>query len=121
MCLELSANIPSSTDMNENLSERFGRGRGIRDSHMPRSLNPRTPVTLNLRIREYARTADHGTDPSHWTGFRETPPSSEVFDEGRIQHGTTLELIENTVVGPYVSREEYLVRTFRSKFLLFGS
>lgn len=113
MCLDAPADLSSSTDMNENLSERFGRGRAIRDSHMPRSIITRPSVTLNLSIREYAR--NHPTDLHHWTGFREIPSSSEVFDEGRVQHGTTLELTENTVVGPYVSKEEYLVRTFRSK------
>lgn len=100
--------------MNENLNEKFGRGKAIRHSHMPRSVITKPSVTLNLGIREYVKTADQATDPSHWTGFREIPPSSEVFDEGRTQHGTTLELIGNTVVGPYVSKEEYLVRTFQS-------
>lgn len=93
--------------MNENLSERFGRGKArgeytFRDS-MPRS----PPMTLNRRIREYA-IAGQPTDPSHWTGFREVPSPSEVFDEGRMEHSTTIEIARNTVVGPYISKEDYL-------------
>ena len=94
--------------MNEHLVERFGRGKAVRDSRMPRTSTTTATMTLNLSIREYARTADQPADPSHWTGFREIPSSSEVFDAGRIQHGETLELTGNTVVGPYASTEEYL-------------
>ncbi len=99
--------------MNENLNERFGRGKAIRDSHMPRALSARPLMTLNLSIREYAKTANQPTDQSHWTGLREIPSPSEVFDEGRKEHDTTLELTENTVVGPYVSKEEYLESHYR--------
>ena len=99
--------------MNENMNERFGRGKAIRDFHMPHAVIARPSVTLNLSIREYAKTTDQPADLSHWTGFREIPSSSEVFDEGRTEHGTTLELTENTVVGPYTSKEEYLESHYR--------
>ena len=99
--------------MNENLNERFGRGKAIRNSYTPRALTARPSVTLNLSIREYAKIAGQPADVSHWTGFREIPSPSEVFDEGRTQHGTTLELTENTVVGPYISKEEYLEAHYR--------
>lgn len=80
---------------------------------MPHAVITAKPsMTLNLRIREYARGDDHG-DQTHWTGFREVPSPSEVFDEGRTDHGTTLELTENTVVGPYLSREDYLEIHYR--------
>lgn len=95
--------------MNENLNERFGRGKAIRDSQMPRALTARPSVTLNLSIREYARAADQPpADLSQWAGFREVPSPSEVFDQGRTEHGTMLQVTENTVVGPYISKEEYL-------------
>ena len=94
--------------MNENLVEKFGRGKAIRDSRTPRTRTPTANMTLNLSIREYARAADQPVDPTHWTGFPEIPSSNEVFDAGRIQHGETLELTGNTVVGPYASTEEYL-------------
>lgn len=84
--------------MNENLNERFGRGKAIRNSHVPHALTARPSMTLNLSIREYAKIARQPADLSHWTGWREIPFSSEVFDEGRTQHGTMLELTENTVV-----------------------
>lgn len=100
------------SDMNENLNERFGRGKAIRDSHMPRSLTAR-PVILNLSIREYAKTASQPADLSHWIGLREIPSPDEVFDEGRTEHSTTLELTENTVVGPYISKEDYLESHYR--------
>lgn len=93
--------------MNENLVERFGRGKAIRESRLPHTSTSTATMTLNLSIREYART-DQPADPSHWTGFREIPSSNEVFDAGRIQHGETLELTGNIVVGPYASTEEYL-------------
>lgn len=99
--------------MNENLNERFGRGKAIRDSRVPRALTARPSTTLNLSIREYAKTAGQPADPSHWTGFREIPSPSEVFDEGRTEHGTTLELTENSVVGPYISKEDYLETHYR--------
>lgn len=70
-------------------------------------------MTLNLTIREYAKTAGQPADLSHWTSFCEIPSSSEIFDEGRTEHGTTLELTENTVVGPYISKEEYLETHYR--------
>ena len=100
-------------NMNENLSERFGRGKAIRDSSMPRPLAERPFVTLNLSIREYAKAAGQSADLSHWTAFREIPSSKEVFDAGRMEHGTALELTENTVVGPYISKEEYLETHYR--------
>ena len=86
--------------MNENLKERFSRGKS--------TLTARSPVTLNLSIREYAKTTDQLGDQSHWTGFREIPSPSEVFDKGRTEHSTALVLAENTVVGPYESKEAYL-------------
>lgn len=95
--------------MNENLTERFGRGKAIRESQMPRAHTARPSTTLNLSIREYAKTADQPpADLSHWTGFREIPSPNEVFDQGRTEHGTELELTPNTVVGPYISKEDYL-------------
>ena len=111
--LEAPANRGPMSDMNENLNERFGRGKAIRDSHMPRSLTARPSVTLNLSIREYAKTASQPADLSHWLGFREIPSPNEVFDKGRTEHSTTLELTENTVVGPYISKEEYLESHYR--------
>ena len=89
--------------MNENLNERFGRGKAIRNSHVPRVRTARPSMTLNLSIREYAKIAGQPADLSHWTAWREIPFSSEVFDEGRTEHGTTLELTENTVVS-YIFR-----------------
>ena len=94
--------------MNEDLSGRFGRGKAIRTSHMPPADTAKPSVILNLSIREYAKIAGQPADPSHWTGFREIPSPSEVFDEGRKDHGTTVEINPNTVVGPYFSKEEYL-------------
>ena len=110
--LETPANRGPMSDMNENLNERFGRGKAIRDSLMPRPLTAR-PVTLNLSIREYAKTACQPADISHWIGLREIPSPNEVFEEGRTEHSTTLELTENTVVGPYVSKEDYLESHYR--------
>ena len=104
----MTANPESTSDMNENINERFGRGKAIRDSHTPSASTAKPYVTLNLNIREYATAADEPAEPFHWTGFREIPSPMEVFDEGRTEHGTTLELTENTVVGPYTSKEEYL-------------
>lgn len=112
-CLEAPANLVPTPDMNENLNERFGRGKAIRDSHMPRALTAKTPVTLNLSIREYAKTADQPTNLSLWTSFREIPSPSEVFDEGRKDHGTTVEIPQNTVIGPYISKEDYLESHYR--------
>ena len=99
--------------MNENLIERLGRGTAIRDSHVPQTATASLPLTLNMSIRKYAETADQLADQSHWTGLREIPSSSEVFDEGRSEHGTALEMTANTVVGPYVSKEEYLEVHYR--------
>ena len=112
-CLEAPPNRESMSDMNENLSERFGRGKALRDSHMPRSPTAKPSVALNLSIREYAKTDGQPADLSHWTGFREIPSPSEVFDKGRIEHSAALELTENTVVGPYTSKEEYLESHYR--------
>lgn len=112
-CLDASANLKSKLDINEHLNERFVRGKGIRDFHMPRALNARPAVTLNLSIREYAKTAGQPANLFHWTDFREIPFSTEVFDEGRKEHDTTLELAENTVIGPYISKEEYLESHYR--------
>ena len=112
-CVEAPANLESISDMNENLNERFGGGKALRDSQMPRALTARPSVTLNMSIREYAKTAGQPADRSHWTGLREIPTSSEVFDEGRTEHDTPLELKENTVVGPYTSKEEYLESHYR--------
>ena len=103
--------MESILDMNENLNERFGRGTAIRN--VPRTATASFPLTLNLTIRKYAETADQPADQPHWTGFREIPSSKEVFDEGRTEHGTALELTENTIVGPYVSKEEYLEVHYR--------
>ena len=108
----MPADLQSKSDMNENLNERFGRGKAVRDSHLPRT-PPSAPVTLNSSIRNYAKTAEQPVDLSHWTSFRDIPSSNEVFDEGRLEHGTTLELAENTVVGPYLSKEEYLESHYR--------
>ena len=99
--------------MNENLNERFGRGKAIRDSHMPSALTARPSMTLNLSIREYAKSAGQHNDLAHWTSLREIPSASEVFDEGRKEHSTVLELAENTVVGPYTSKEDYLETHYR--------
>ena len=99
--------------MNENLNERFGRGKGIRTSKVPQTLAPRLPVTLNLSIREYAKNANQPADQSHWTAFRDIPFPNEVFDADRSEHGTALELAENTVVGPYLSKQEYLETHYR--------
>ena len=93
--------------------ERFGRGSAIRDSHKSETATAKFPLTLNLTIRKYAEIADQPAGQSHWTGFREIPSSSEVFDEGRTEHGTALELTENTIVGPYLSKEEYLEVHYR--------
>ena len=111
--LETPANRGPMSDMNENLNERFGRGKATRDSHIARSLTARPSVTLNLSIREYAKTASQPADLSQWIGFREIPSPNEVFDEGRTEHSTTLELTENTVVGPYISKGEYLENHYR--------
>ena len=113
LCLDAPANVLSESVMNENLNERFSRGKAIRDSHMPCVSTARPSVTLNPRIREYAKFADQPADLSHWTGFREIPSSGEVFDEGRKEHSTPLEVNENTVVGPYVSKEDYLESHYR--------
>ena len=94
--------------MSQNLNERFGRGNAIRDSHISRAPTARPSVTLNLSIRKYAKTADQPADQSYWTGFPEIPSPSEVFDAGRKEHGTAMEISENTVVGSYNSKEEYL-------------
>ena len=99
--------------MNEHLIERFGRGKASRDSHVPSGLTARPPATLNLSIREYAKAAEQPADSSHWTAFREIPSSNEVFDRGRTEHDTALELAENTIVGPYTSKEEYLETHYR--------
>lgn len=99
--------------MNENMNERFGRGKAFRDSHTPRAVIAKPSVTLNRSIREYAKLADQPAGLSHWTGFREIPSPAEVFDQGRTEHGTALELTENTVVGPYISKEEYLESHYR--------
>lgn len=99
--------------MNEHLIERFGRGKASRDSHVPSGLTARPPATLNLSIREYAKAAEQPADSSHWTAFREIPSSDEVFDRGRTEHDTALELAENTIVGPYTSKEEYLETHYR--------
>lgn len=112
-CLEAPAKIGLTPDMNENMNERFGRGKAFRDSHTPRAVIAKPSVTLNLSIREYAKTADQPADLSHWIGFREIPSPAEVFDQGRTEHGTALELTENTVVGPYISKEEYLESHYR--------
>ncbi|CAD6587978.1 MAG: hypothetical protein ASARMPRED_003367 [Alectoria sarmentosa] len=100
-------------DINEHLNERFVRGKGTRDFHMPRALTARPAVTLNLSIREYAKTAGQPANRFHWTDFRDIPFSTEVFDEGRKEHATTLELAVNTVIGPYISKEEYLESHYR--------
>lgn len=112
-CVEAPANLESISDMNENLNERFGGGKALRDSQIPRALTARPSVTLNMSIREYAKTTGQPADRSHWTGLREIPTSSEVFDEGRTEHDTPLELKANTVVGPYTSKEEYLESHYR--------
>ena len=112
-CFDTPANLESTSDMNENMNERFGRGKAIHDSHIPRALTARPSVTLNLSIREYAKTAGQPANRSHWTSLRDIPTSSEVFDEGRTEHCTPLELTENTVVGPYISKEEYLESHYR--------
>ena len=112
-------NLELTSDMNEHLIERFGRGKAGRgkasrdDSHMPHGLTARPPATLNLSIREYAQAAEQPADLSHWTAFREIPSSNEVFDRGRTEHDTALELAENTIVGPYISKEEYLETHYR--------
>ena len=90
------------------MNDRFDHGKATRDSNTTRVLTTRPSVTLNMSIREYAKIANQPADKSHWTGFREVPSSSEVFDEGRTEHATTLEITGNTVVGPYISKEEYL-------------
>ena len=64
-----------------------------------RDLAAGASVTLNMSFREYAKIANQPADMSHWTGFREIPSSSEVFDEGHTEHATTLEIIGNNVLG----------------------
>lgn len=104
--------MTSTSDMNEHLTERFSRGNAVRKPHLNSAFTNRPPMTLNLSIREYVKAADLPVDQSHWTGFREIPSSKEVFDQGRTEHDTTLELPENIVVGPYPSKEDYLERHY---------
>lgn len=44
----------------------------------------------------------------HLSGLNIPPRLGNTDCEITIQHSTTLELTENTVVGPYISKEEYL-------------
>ena len=98
--------------MNEHLVERFGRGKALRQLQVPTLVTARPIVTLNLSIRGYFKAFGQAVDPSHWTGFREVPSSTEVFDEGRMEHEQTLEISENNIVGPYSSKEDYLERHY---------
>lgn len=100
------------SDVNEHLSERFGRGDANRRSANNTTATSRTPMVLNQSIRKYVKTFDRPVDLSHWTGYRDLPSSKEIFDPGRQEHDEPVQISENIVVGPYESKEDYLERHF---------
>lgn len=69
-------------------------------------------MTTNLSIRKYIKTFDQPVDSSSWTTFRDIPSSNEIFTPNRADHEDNLEVSENTVVGPYSSKEDYLERHY---------
>ena len=97
--------------MNEHLTEKFGHGNAVREpANSPTIARP--PMTTNLSIRKYIKTFDRPVDSSSWTIFRDIPSSSEIFTPNRADHEDNLEVSENTVVGPYSSKEDYLERHY---------
>lgn len=109
---EGSTDIDVLSDMNEHLTERFGRGSAFRQDNGG-SLKPGRPsMVLNKSIREYFGTFNRPVDLSNWTGYRDIPSSQEIFDSGRQHHHEDVEVSENIVVGPYESRDDYLERHY---------
>ena len=98
--------------MNENLVERFGRGRAFGQPDRGPPITARPLITVERSIRKYVEQANQSGDPSNWTSFPEIPSSQEVFDEGRAGHEQALEILPSIVVGPYASKYDYLERHY---------
>jgi len=104
-----------SANMNEHLTERLGRGNAVREpSTIPSQPSNGPEQTLNLRIRGYSKMADEHDNAPDWTQLPEIPTAKEVFDKGGTDHAEPIQLEENTVVGPYTSKDDYL----RTHYLL---
>ncbi len=107
-----STDLDLLSDMNEYLTERFGRGSAFRQHDGASLKTGRPSMVLNQSIREYVWTFNRPVDLSNWTGYRDIPSSEEIFDSGRQHHHEDVEVSENIVVGPYESREDYLERHY---------
>ena len=99
-----------NSDMNEHLVERFGRRSAARNVTNAAPSSPQ--MVLDKSIREYVKALDHAMDRSHWTGFRDIPSSEEVFDSGRQDHDQPVDVLQNIVIGPYESKDDYLERHY---------
>lgn len=97
--------------MNEDLTERFGRGNAFRQSNTPPPPS-RPPMVVNQSIRQYVKTFDRPVNLLHWTGYRDIPSAEEIFDSGNRNLKEDVLVPDNTVVGPYESREDYLERHY---------
>lgn len=95
--------------MNEDLNERFGRGSALRQNDIEPS--PTKPsMVVNQSIRKYVKKLDDLTNLSDWKALPEIPSPEEIFDSGRQHHDEVVEVLENIVLGPYDSKEDYLER-----------
>lgn len=102
--------VPSA--MNEDYTERFGRGSAFRQDNGESHKTTKPDMELNKSIREYVWTFDRPVNLSSWMAYRDIPSSEEVFDSGRQHHHEDVEISENIVVGPYESKEDYLERHY---------
>ena len=93
-------------DMNESLTERFGRGNAFKplDAEAPVFM---PPFVTPQSIRAYVKTFDKPVDLSHWSGFRDIPSTEEINNPDEEQEFPT-----NIVVGPYESKDDYLERHY---------
>ena len=63
-------------------------------------------------IRKYVRASNRPVDLSRWTDYHDIPSTEEVFDPGNRRLEESVSVPENTIVGPYASKDDYLERHY---------
>ena len=106
-----TANHINLLEENSYLSERFGRSRNaIQEPYSSDQPVASMQMKVNYQIRRYVKAQQYVQDSTSWKDLPEFPESAEVFDPERRTE--PLELESNTIVGPYPSKEKYLLQHY---------
>ncbi|KAL6718868.1 hypothetical protein ACLMJK_003102 [Lecanora helva] len=98
--------------LNEHLAERLGRG-GRRNREPVIAAPPlRSQMLLNYDIRTYVQALDHSISQVQWIRCPAVPSVEEIHDSGNTNLDDPVPVLENIVVGPFASKDDYLERHY---------